>query len=84
MLAVLSRDRLVVYRRVGQRLVLWRSLEGDTQSLARALAAAQRVSALAAASGGWHALGFGKDAMKPVPPIAKPRRLRLYRPDSQL
>ena len=70
MLALVRDGEVVIYRRVGARLLHWRSVRGDERKIAAAIEAARAVRAEALASGGWakvFLLGFEP---------AKPRHLR--------
>lgn len=84
MLALLTVDRLTLYRRRGRKMELWRVITGDPPHLTRALRVAQELAQMASAAGGWgEPLVLGLDPSVPVPPRL-PRRLRLDDADGVL
>lgn len=78
MLALIRGRRLVLYRRIGGKLALWRELTGEPDELARAIASAREVTSLALSLGGWaNALRLGLNPSKPVPATGVPARVFL-------
>lgn len=86
MIAILRGGQLVLFRRVARNLVHWRTVAGTDEQLLAALVAAQKVTELAQASGGWPAeLGrLGFDPEPPIPTVASTRLLLEDRLDRRL
>lgn len=67
MLGIFEPGRLVLFRRVGGRLVHWRTIEGDENALKAAMWAAGELTLAAREIGGWsEALRLGLNPAKPV------------------
>lgn len=84
MLAVIREGTVAIYRRTASGLVLWRVVDGDAETIRRALEAAREVRKEGLQSGSWlDPSGFAFEPAKPVPaPRVVPRVLGEDRLDS--
>lgn len=88
MLAVLGQGSATLYRRIGGKLVFWRTVKGSPRELEQALEAARSLQLMAAGVGGWrNALRLGLDPPKPVQcarGLPRRRALSKHSPDGGL